>query len=126
LGRSPDLVSEEAVMRNLLALLGLLVVLFLGLGWYLDWYRVRPVSPIGDPGHKTLTIDVNAQKLENDGQKIFRAGEERLHELFDQETDRAKAPAEKKPANGGSKATQPQNPQGDAETSEPSRPWLFK
>ncbi len=109
-------------MRNLLALVGLLVVLFLGLGWYLDWYRVRPVTSITDPGHKTYTIDINAQKVEDDVQKKIRAGEERLHDLFDQEVDRAKAPTDKKPT-GGTKA----NPtQGDAETSEPTRPGLFK
>jgi hypothetical protein len=109
-------------MRNLLALIGLLVVLFLGLGWYMDWYQLRPVSAVGDPGHTTYTIDVNGQKIEKDGQKMLRSGEERLHDLFDQASDRVKSATEKKPA-GGSKAS---TPAGDSETSEPTRPWPFK
>lgn len=104
-------------MRNMLSLVGLLVVLFLGLGWYLDWYQVHPVATSSDPGQKTYTIEVNTQKVEKDGEKGVRAVEDRLHDLFDQASERVKGAAEKKPA-GGSKANQTA---GDTETSEPGR-----
>ena len=36
-------------MRNLLAFAAAAVIAFLGVGWYLGWYAVRPVKT--DPGH---------------------------------------------------------------------------
>jgi hypothetical protein len=51
-------------MRNLLALLGLAIVVFAGLGWYLGWYHVA-VAPAAD-GHKKVEFDVNTSKLQTD------------------------------------------------------------
>lgn len=108
-------------MRNMLALLGLVVVLFLGLGWYLDWYSFRPASVITDPSRKTYTIDINTKKITDDVGKKIHDGEERLHDFFDNETNRAGVPAEKKPA-GGSQLTPARIGVGDTETAEPKWP----
>jgi hypothetical protein len=51
-------------VRNLLALLGLAIVLFAGLGWYLGWYHVA-LAPAAD-GHKKVEFDVDTSKLQSD------------------------------------------------------------
>jgi hypothetical protein len=108
-------------MRNLLALFGLAVILFLGLGWYLNWYSFRAVAP-AEPGRKTYTIDINTKKISEDVRQKIREGEERLHDFFDNEPDRAGVPAEKKPGPDGSKAPSPRTGLGEVETAEPKWP----
>src|SRR5262245_13227668 len=93
-GRSPIRLSEGAVMRSMLALVGLVVLLFLGLGWYLDWYAFRPAPVLTDPSRKTYTIDINTKKITDDVGKKIHDGEERLHDFFDNETNRAGVPAD--------------------------------
>ncbi|MCZ2342489.1 MAG: hypothetical protein LC104_11950 [Bacteroidales bacterium] len=51
-------------MRNLLALIGLAVVLFFGLGWYFNWYSFA-VLP-GADGQKRIELNVNTNKIVND------------------------------------------------------------
>jgi hypothetical protein len=68
-------------MRNLLALFGATLVVFLGLGWYLDWYRITPKPAAA--GHRGLEIDINSKKIGADVQQGVQAGSERLHDLFD-------------------------------------------
>lgn len=108
-------------MRNLLALVGLVVVLFLGLGWYLDWYSFRPAPVLTDPGRKTYTIDINTKKITDDVGTKLHEGEERLHDFFDNEANRAGTPAAKKPAAGGTQAA-PRPGYGETETAEPKWP----
>ena len=69
-------------MRNLLALLGLALVAFLGAGWYLDWYRITP-KPANAAGHRSVEIDVNTQKIGEDVHHGVEAGEKKLHNLLD-------------------------------------------
>ena len=66
-------------MRNLLALIGLLVVGFLGLGWYLDWYRVAREP--GPDGTQRLQVDIDSKKIGADVQHGLRRGSEILDEL---------------------------------------------
>lgn len=54
-------------MRNLLALVGLAVVGFFGLGWYLGWYSVG-VAPAPD-GKKRISFDVDTAKMANDAKR---------------------------------------------------------
>lgn len=61
-------------MRNLLALLGLAVVTFAGLGWYLGWYHVA-VSP-GTDGNKKIELDVNTSKVQTDVSTGIEKGKE--------------------------------------------------
>jgi hypothetical protein len=105
----------------MLALIGLVVVLFLGLGWYLDWYSFRPAT-ITDPSRKTYTIDINTKKITDDVGNKIHEGEERLHDFFDNETNRAGVPADKKPAPGGTQVTPSRTGVGETETAEPKFP----
>jgi hypothetical protein len=52
-------------MKNLLALLATAVIAFFGLGWYLDWYRFS-TAPGEAPGRRSVTIDVDTQKIGKD------------------------------------------------------------
>jgi hypothetical protein len=58
----------------MLALLGLVIVLFAGLGWYLGWYHVA-VSPTAD-GHKKIEFDVDSSKLKDDVSTGIEKGKE--------------------------------------------------
>lgn len=51
-------------MKNLLALIGLTVVLVGGVGWKLGWYD--PTLQQGADGHTTVKFDVNAKKAVGD------------------------------------------------------------
>ncbi len=55
-------------MKNMLALIGLVVVLVAGLGWYLGWYQVG-VEP-GADGHSKINVDVNRKKIIEDEQNL--------------------------------------------------------
>lgn len=54
-------------MKNLLALIGLAVVLVVGLGWYLGWYQVA-TEPTTD-GHRKINVDLNTKKITEDVKK---------------------------------------------------------
>lgn len=51
-------------IKNLLALVGLVVVVFVGAGWYLGWYKVAEQSD--GQGHPQLRIQVNASQVTSD------------------------------------------------------------
>jgi hypothetical protein len=69
-------------MRNLLALLGAALVVFLGLGWYLEWYQIS-TKPSSAPGHRSIEIDINSKKIGQDVQHGIDAGSEKLQNLID-------------------------------------------
>jgi hypothetical protein len=64
-------------MRNLLAFLAALVLTVAGVGWYLDWYKLR--SGTLPSGHHNINIDIDTGKFTEDLQK----GEEKLHNLLE-------------------------------------------
>jgi hypothetical protein len=64
-------------MRNLLAFLAAAVLTFLSAGWYLGWYKIQ--SSPSAAGHKSVTIDFNTGKIEEDLQR----GEEKLNQIID-------------------------------------------
>ena len=51
-------------MRNMLALIGLIVVLFFGLGWYFQWYTF--VLHPGENGQRRIELNVNTNKIVDD------------------------------------------------------------
>lgn len=51
-------------MKNILALVGLLVVGFAGTGWYLGWYKIG-TEPAGS-GHTKINADVDTEKIKQD------------------------------------------------------------
>lgn len=65
-------------MRNLLALLALLVLAFATIGWYQDWYHIRGV-PAPD-GQQSLTVDINTRKIGQDLNKAEASIQHKLEE----------------------------------------------
>jgi hypothetical protein len=57
-------------MRNILAVIGLLVIGFAGLGWYMGWYKLS-VSRSTD-GNLQITTNVDTQKVGNDSSEFFK------------------------------------------------------
>jgi hypothetical protein len=68
-------------MRNLLALTALVLLVFLGLGWYLGWYKIQSTSTAD--GHRHIQIDVDANKVKTDVNK----GETKLHDILTDRND---------------------------------------
>lgn len=57
-------------MRNVLALIGLLVIGFGGFGWYQGWYKLS-YSRTPD-GHLQVTTDVDTKKVGTDSQEFIK------------------------------------------------------
>jgi hypothetical protein len=55
-------------MRNILALIGAAVVLFVGLGWYLGWYTFALEA--GRDGKQRIQLDVDTHKITDDVKKV--------------------------------------------------------
>jgi hypothetical protein len=66
-------------MRNLLAFLAAAGLTFAGLGWYLDWYKIRS-SPT-PAGRQSINIDINSHKIGEDIHQGVRIGEDKLRGL---------------------------------------------
>jgi hypothetical protein len=55
-------------MKNLLALVGLIVVAFGGLGWYFGWYNV--ILKTGTDGKVNVSADIDSKKIAEDAKKF--------------------------------------------------------
>jgi hypothetical protein len=55
-------------MKNILALVGLAVVLVAGAGWYFQWFSIKS-EPAAD-GHRSFNVDVNTQKITEAEKKV--------------------------------------------------------
>jgi hypothetical protein len=83
-------------MRNLLAFLAALTLTVGGLGWYLDWFRVR--SEPAPEGQRGLSIDINTSKI---GADLHR-GEQNLQKIIEGAGKEGSGEPERKPvAKGG-------------------------
>jgi hypothetical protein len=51
-------------MKNLLAFLAAAVIMFGGVGWYLDWFQI--FNGPAASGHYNVNLDFNARKIEED------------------------------------------------------------
>jgi hypothetical protein len=80
-------------MRNLLAFLGGVIVTFLGMGWYLDWYRVVR-EPGATPGTSRVQIDINNDKIKADVSR----GVERAKDLLENFEKKPAAASDTAPA----------------------------
>jgi hypothetical protein len=65
-------------MRNLLALVGLALVVVGGLGWYLGWYKIKS-GPADASGHRKVEFDIDTKKFGND----VHNGEEHIQKWLD-------------------------------------------
>jgi hypothetical protein len=61
------ILQEALVMKNMLALVGAVVVLVAGLGWYLGWYKLGVEK--GTPGHPKVNVEVESDKIKADLKK---------------------------------------------------------
>jgi cell division protein YceG involved in septum cleavage len=72
-------------MRNLLAIVVVLVVIAAVAGWYFGWYSVERTTPTD--GHEKIEIDVNKDKAKAD----IRRGEGEVKENWNKATGRVKS-----------------------------------
>jgi hypothetical protein len=90
-------------MRNLLAFLAAVVLAVAGLGWYLDWFRIKATP--APTGQRSLQIDIHTDKITSDihrgGEYLLDKGSEQLQkaaEKTSKPSDTNKLPAGKAPA----------------------------
>jgi hypothetical protein len=90
-------------MRNMLAFLAALTLTLAGVGWYLDWYRVR--SAPTPSGQRSVTVDINTQKISKDLLEAEKKIQKKLEDKAKAEqgagTPKLDRPVEVPPANVG-------------------------
>src|SRR5688572_5278520 len=79
-------------MRNMLALVGALVIGFGGIGWYLGWYKLSVAK--GTDGTLQVTTNVDTNRVVKD----TGAGARHVGELIGTQLDAAKKDAANTPA----------------------------
>jgi hypothetical protein len=79
-------------MRNTLAFLAALVITVAAVGFYLDWFNIRR-TPASD-GHKSITLDVNTDKILQDARKA----EEKLQKNLAEKNKKEEAPPARMPS----------------------------
>jgi hypothetical protein len=79
-------------MRNLLALFALVILIFAGLGWYLDWYKIKTEPAAA--GHHQVNIDFNGTKIRDDSKKGVLKVEENVQKILDNKLAPDKANAD--------------------------------
>ena len=78
-------------MRNFLAFLGAAVLTFLGVGWYLGWYKINREP--STTGHSRLQVDIDQDKIGKD----VKLGAEKVKDAIDKNTSDPVVPTDKKP-----------------------------
>ncbi len=78
-------------MRNLLALLGAVVVAFAIAGYFLDWYNIR--TTIDGEGHRHQVIDIDPPKVAHDLPVLAKEGKEVVNHLVEKNGQPGQAPA---------------------------------
>ena len=78
-------------MKNILALVGLVIVLFVGLGWYLGWYKVA-TEPAAD-GHRKINVDLDTKKITTD----IKSGTQKVGDVIHPDSKGTSPTPEKKP-----------------------------
>ena len=81
-------------MKNLLAFLGAALVVFVGVGLYLNWFHISR-GPSAE-GHKAFNIDVNTDKIKADAEKGGETVVGAIEKARREAEEKAKAEAEKK------------------------------
>ena len=77
-------------MCNILAFLAALVLTVLGVGYYLGWYTVK--STMGASGHRSVNIDVNTTKIDQDVRKGSAKIEQALEKQGGQQPQKPSEP----------------------------------
>jgi hypothetical protein len=81
-------------MKNLLAFLGAAVLVFVGVGLYLNWFHIARGPAVA--GHKAFNIDLNTDKIKSDAEKGGEKVVDAIEKARREAEDKAKAEAEKK------------------------------
>jgi hypothetical protein len=68
-------------MKNFLAFVGAAILVTLGLGWYLEWYKIGRVST--GSGQSRVEIDINQAKIKADVEKGIKQGADKVSEVLD-------------------------------------------
>jgi hypothetical protein len=92
-------------MRNLLALFALAILIFAGVGWYLDWYKIKTEPAAA--GHHHVNIDFNGTKIREDSKKGVLKVEENVQKILDQKLAPDKAHADEAPGANSAPSTVP-------------------
>jgi hypothetical protein len=68
---------EDSAMRNFLAFLAAALLTFLGIGWYLGWYKIdrQPSTP----GHSHISVDIDQDKIGKD----VKTGADKIKDVID-------------------------------------------
>jgi hypothetical protein len=105
-------------MRNLLALFAMLVLAFLGCGYFLGWYKISSVP--GPDGKETLNIQVSPKKVGNDLENIV----EKIENTFEKKTPTTTSHGPQPPLPGAPSSPNVERPQWSFPTStgDPFRP----
>src|SRR6185312_1068406 len=61
---------KETDMRNLLALVGIVVIGFAGLGWYMGWYKLSFTR--SSDGNLEIKTDVDTKKVGTDSSEALK------------------------------------------------------
>jgi hypothetical protein len=65
--RAPSRFFGGRPMKNLLAFVAAAVLMFAGVGWYLDWFHILSGPTASD--HYSVNLDLDAKKIKGDLQK---------------------------------------------------------
>jgi hypothetical protein len=68
-------------MRNLLAFFAAALIVFAGLGYYLDWYKIDRVPTA--TGHQQLNIDIDGKKISADVRRGTERGAEKVEKFLE-------------------------------------------
>jgi hypothetical protein len=86
-------------VRNLLAFLAAVVLMFVGVGWYLDWFKVH-TAPAAS-GHQRVEVDIDGNKIGSDLQRgskeVLQRAEGQLQQVKPASEPPSTAPANKTP-----------------------------
>jgi hypothetical protein len=115
-------------MRNIFALIGLLVVGLCGVGWYMGWYKVNFTK--NTDGSLQIKTDVDTQKMTGDSSAFFQKVGQIVNEKIEQNGQNGTQPPATTPANTPGNTTPPtgnpsqSNGQGQPSISTPTIPML--
>lgn len=86
-------------MKTFFALVGAGTITFVGLGWYLDWYRLsRQPAPAGT---QRLQVDLNPDKITGDVRKGIERGGEIIDRLREDQAKPENGSGAQTPADAG-------------------------
>jgi hypothetical protein len=78
-------------MRNLLALIGLVVVGFAAIGWYCGWYKLTVLK--GTDGKPEIRTTVNTDKVTEDSSAFFQRMEQLVNQKVHPDDPKSPQPA---------------------------------